>query len=50
MSNVIYLLTSRAYIFTCSYKTAWDNWLTDEEKQDYTFDEIMDYLDESYYC
>jgi hypothetical protein len=38
------ILKRRAYIFTCSYKTAWENWLTVEEKQGFTYKEIIQYI------
>jgi hypothetical protein len=30
----------RAEIYMCSYKTAYINWMTDEEKQGYSFEEL----------
>ncbi|WP_079708609.1 hypothetical protein [Paraliobacillus ryukyuensis] len=38
------LVKVRAYIFTCSYKTAWENWLDDDEKYDFTFEQIKKYF------
>ncbi len=38
------LVKVRAYIFTCSYKTAWENYLDDDEKYDFTFEQIKEYL------
>lgn len=39
------LLKSRAFIFTCSYKTVWENYMDDNEKYDFTYEEIIEYLD-----
>ena len=44
-SVVADLLKARAYIFTCSYKTAWELWLEDNEKFDFTFEEIKEYIE-----
>lgn len=33
----------RSYIFTCSYETAWNNYI-DESLKVYTFDEVYDYI------
>lgn len=38
------LLSFRAYIFTCSYRTAWDNWLEENEKEGFAFEDmVLDY-------
>lgn len=42
--RVCRLLAKRAYIFTCSSRTAWDNWLEEDEKEGFTYDYIIDYL------
>lgn len=38
------LLKKRAYMFLCSYKTAWIKWLEEEEKQGFTYEEVMKYI------
>lgn len=45
IKEVVKLLERRAYIFTCSYTTAWENWLTDEEKQGLSYEEVLDYME-----
>jgi hypothetical protein len=43
--TVARLISNRAYIFTCSYKTAWNQYMTDEEKQGFTYDYlVLDYM------
>jgi hypothetical protein len=43
--RVLRLLIKRAYMFTCSYKTAWENWLEDDEKEGFTYEYIvLDYM------
>ncbi|MFF2878130.1 hypothetical protein ACFVR2_17595 [Gottfriedia sp. NPDC057991] len=37
-------LRSRAYMFTCSYLTAWNNYLTEDEKEGYSFDDVKSYM------
>jgi len=44
LKRVIKLTKKRAYIFTCSYKTAWDNWMLEEEKEWYLYEEIEPHL------
>lgn len=43
-SVVAELLELRAYIFTCSYQTAWEQYMEDNEKFNFTLEEILDYL------
>jgi hypothetical protein len=38
--KLVKLLEKRAYIFNCSYKTAWDRYISEIEKEGFTFDEI----------
>jgi hypothetical protein len=38
------LMINRGYIFTCSYQTTWNQYMTEDEKQDFTFEYIMDYI------
>ena len=43
--RVARLLSRRAYIFTCSYKTAWKQWLGEEEKEGFTYEYlVLDYM------
>ncbi len=37
-------LKFRAAIFTCSYKTAWNNFIDADILEAYSFDEVMDYI------
>lgn len=39
------LLQDRAFFFMCSYPTAWKQWLEEDEKQGYTYKEIIQYVD-----
>lgn len=38
------LLELRAFIFTCSFRTAWKEYLEDDEKFDFTLEEILNYI------
>jgi hypothetical protein len=43
--KVARLLCWRAYIFTCSYKTAWEIFMMDDEKLGFTYDYLVaDYM------
>lgn len=44
IKTVAKILMRRAYIFTCSYRTAWVQWMEQEEKSSFKFDEIFDYI------
>jgi hypothetical protein len=37
-------LKFKAAIFTCSYKTAWNNFVESDTLEAYSFDEVMDYI------
>lgn len=41
---VAILVKRRAEMFTWSYKTAWDNWVEDEEKQGFKYEQVKVYL------
>lgn len=43
-SLVANLVKQRAFIFTCSYQTAWSLWLDEEEQQGYKYTEIAKHL------
>lgn len=42
--KIVKLLKKRALIFNCSYKTAWNNYLTYKEKDGLIFEEIESHL------
>jgi hypothetical protein len=43
--RVVRLLSKRAFIFTCSYRTVWEQYMTKEEKEGFTYDYlVMDYM------
>jgi len=42
--EVARLLKWRAYIFTCSYATAWELWLELEEKRGFAFEEVLAFI------
>ena len=42
--KVAKLLKMRAYIFECSYHTAWSLWMDEEEKQGFTYVEVIPYV------
>jgi hypothetical protein len=44
IETVLQILKRRSYIFTCSYETAWKNWMTNDEKAGVTFEEIIPVL------
>jgi len=41
ITKVSEILLNRAYIFTCSYETAWTQWMDEDEKEQFTFNEVM---------
>jgi len=44
MHEVSELLKDRAFMFACSYKTAWNEHMKDDEKEGYTFNQVIDYI------
>lgn len=44
--KVARLVSNRAYIFTCSYKTAWEQWMTEDEKEGFSYEYlVLDYME-----
>lgn len=44
IKTVAELLYFRAYMFTCSYVTAWNNHLDEDEKMGFTYMQVVSYL------
>ena len=44
LNSVASILTTRSYMFTCSYSTAWSQWMEAEEKRGYSFDDVFNYI------
>lgn len=42
--TVVRTMSQRAFIFTCCYKTAWEQYMTKEEKHNLSFEHVYDYL------
>ena len=40
MEKAIETVKRRAELFTCSYKTAWKNYMEEDEKQGFTIEQI----------
>lgn len=38
-------LRRRAYMFTCSYKTAWENWMEKKHTEKFSFEEVVEHLE-----
>lgn len=44
LAFVAEIVRRRAFMYTCSYETAWNNWLDDGEKAGFTFEELAEVL------
>lgn len=43
--RVAIIVCKRSYMFTCSYRTAWNQWMSEEEKEGFTYDYlVLDYM------
>lgn len=43
--KVARIVSRRAYMFTCSYKTVWEQWMSDDEKDGFTYENlVLDYM------
>lgn len=41
--SVIRLVQKRSYMFTCGFKTAWDQYVEEDEKRGLTYEQAYDY-------
>ncbi|MCY9708508.1 hypothetical protein M5X00_31255 [Paenibacillus alvei] len=44
LENVAKALKDTAYMFMCSYKTAWEQFMHPAITEKFTFDEVMEYI------
>lgn len=43
--RVARIVSRRAYMFTCSYKTVWDQWMDEREKEGLSYERlVLDYM------
>lgn len=45
IKNAAKALKDMAYIFTCSYRTAWDQHLHPAITEEFTFEEVIDHIE-----
>ena len=44
LEEVAKTLMTRAYTFTCSYETAWEKWMYPYRENNYTLEEVKQYI------